>query len=85
MLQTHNRMQKNILMKIYTDKKANHFNLHYKKTRHKTLARPGVFYIDSDLGRVGHVPESALVRGDRLGDVEAFLDVRHTDVDVVVL
>jgi hypothetical protein len=46
---------------------------------------PGVLNVDSDGGRIGHISESALVRGYGLGDVEAFLDVRHSNVNVVVL
>jgi hypothetical protein len=46
---------------------------------------PGVLDVDGDGSRIGHVSEPAVVRGDRLGYVEALLDVGHAHVHVVVL
>jgi len=48
------------------------------------LVAPGVLYVDDDLGRVGEVPEAALLGIDGLADAEALLDVRRADVDVEV-
>ncbi len=48
------------------------------------LVAPGVLDVDDDLGRVGEVPEAALLGVYGLADAEALLDVRRADVDVEV-
>ena len=49
------------------------------------MSTPGIFDVDSDESGVGHIAQSTLVGGNRLGIVEGFLHVWLPDRNIEVL